>query len=539
MEFFYALVGHNDGRWSQRLSQSMTDCRDLLQECKALARELKALEKPGLGLSQLINPMSPPERKVADRLATSYFDAFETTHRIVHAPSFWSDYRQYWRDPSKAPYVLQLKVLLVVTIGSSLEDVDECHFFRRSVLRWIYAAQMWLAGPLEKDRLNMDGVTVHCLVLFARLVLGVSVDLIWASSGALIHHAMQVGLHRDPKHLPPMPFLRAEIRRRLWATILEIVLQASLDSGMPPRVSTSDFDTAPPANVPDEVADESSMEARQLPENVFTSTSTQRILLMSVPVRIRILNAVNGIRTDLSFPEAVVLGSEMAQTIRQTSVVKSSPESTPLQRNMLDFFLRRFLLSLHASLALHSWNDPAAQHSRKAAFDSAVAILSPEPDPHFERMMSTTAGFLKAGIRLAGGVVSLELVSHTRAQCEDLSLNRTADYRNVVGGMMSKLLSVSESQLRGNQSNVKDHMVLCTAIAEAKAVERGTSEELEIVRGAQQSLELCRALLQGRLNTASAPVQDNIETSGDNCGFGMNDDAVFDIWTFLQDGDFD
>jgi hypothetical protein len=87
--------------------------------------------------------------------------------------------------------------------------------FRNMVHQWVYAAQTWLSGPLEKDRLNLTGLQVYCLTILARQVFSVGGDLIWISMGSLIHMAIQIGLHRDPKHLPPMSILQAEIRRRL------------------------------------------------------------------------------------------------------------------------------------------------------------------------------------------------------------------------------------------------------------------------------------------------------------------------------------
>jgi hypothetical protein len=44
----------------------------------------------------------------------------------------------------------------------------------------------------------------------------------------------------------------AEMHHRLWNTILEVNLQASLSSGGSPLIMPGDFDTAPPGNFDDE-----------------------------------------------------------------------------------------------------------------------------------------------------------------------------------------------------------------------------------------------------------------------------------------------
>ena len=109
------------------------------------------------------------------------------------------------------------------------------------------------------------------------------------SAGSLIHRAMQMGIHRDPKHLPAMTILQAEMRRRLWATIIELALQSSLDSSMPPRISLDEFDTEPPANINDEDLEESTTALQPHPRTTYTAASLQLTLFDSLPTRLRIV----------------------------------------------------------------------------------------------------------------------------------------------------------------------------------------------------------------------------------------------------------
>ena len=48
-----------------------------------------------------------------------------------------------------------------------------------------------------------------------------------------------------------MPAFQAEVRRRLWATILEMTVQFSICVGMSPMISIDDFDTLAPRNFDD------------------------------------------------------------------------------------------------------------------------------------------------------------------------------------------------------------------------------------------------------------------------------------------------
>ena len=157
-----------------------------------------------------------PFRAVADTIAQLHFRYFESTHRVLHAPIFWTDCNRYWDNPDRASLGLRFGIFLVVAIRASLFDREEreaelCNMVRQ----WLYATQTWLSGPWEKDRLNITMIQVYCLTIVARQIYSLGGDLVWTSIGGLTHRAMQIGLHRDPKHLPTMTVLQAEVRRRL------------------------------------------------------------------------------------------------------------------------------------------------------------------------------------------------------------------------------------------------------------------------------------------------------------------------------------
>lgn len=100
-------------------------------------------------------------------------------------------------------------------------------------MKWIFAAQTWLSSPFEKAKLHTSTIQIQCLLIIARQHYSISGDLVWISAGTLLRTAIQMGFHRDPKYLPKMSILQAEMRRRLWATILELNIQSSIGSGMP------------------------------------------------------------------------------------------------------------------------------------------------------------------------------------------------------------------------------------------------------------------------------------------------------------------
>ncbi|RHZ51787.1 uncharacterized protein CDV56_102081 [Aspergillus thermomutatus] len=493
-------------------SALISQAGDFLRKCKNRAKSIKT-GRPTRGLPSPGFGFAPPSREMADAMVNLYLTSFELTHRILHLPTFWVEYQRYWDNPDGAAPSLRLKVLLVIGIGSSLYD----HGDRAAALRnidlvqqWIYTAQTWLSGPLEKDRLDISGLQIYCLSILARQIFSIGGDTIWISIGSLVHSAMQLGLHRDPKHLPAISVLQAELRRRLWYTILEFVVQSSLDSWMPPRISCDEFDTEPPSNINDEKLDESTTELQSYPKGTFTATSVQLALIDSLPVRLRIVQLLNGLHSELSYERVLSLSSELIDALQACSRrVKDGDGSTPFHRNLLDYLIRRFMIPLHYSFSNQARTNPLFHYSLKLSLDAALAMVSPEPDHGFARLMATGGGVFREGVRCATSAISLELLAHVETQRLNGTLHRTRQYRDFLKQAVRDLISLSEERIRQGETNVKNHMFLSMILAQAEAVEAGVPVELQVARAARDSLELCNNLLKTREDTGSMPSPDD------------------------------
>ncbi|TVY86543.1 Transcription factor, partial [Lachnellula willkommii] len=515
---------------------------NLLQKCKSVARSLKigrpskSLTGPGFGLDT-------PSRELADTLAMLYFKSFESTHRILHVPTFWTEYQRYWDHPENASMGLRLKVLLVLGIGSSLyKPKDTDTGLRNMVHQWIYAAQMWLPGPLEKDRLDIHGLQIHCLAILAREIFSIGGDLVWMSMGSLVHRAMQIGLHRDPQYLPPMSVMQAEIRRRLWATILEMLVQSSLDSAMPPRMSVDEFDTAAPSNINDNEIDDSTTVLRPHPRSTYTTASIQLLLLDSIPTRLRILQLLNGLKPEISYLDVLALSSEITTAHRASSNFmkeNKQPYITPFHRNLLDYLIRRFLIPLHLPFASKARTIPLFHQSLKTSLEAAIAIMTPEPDDDFSVLMAMGGGLFKEGLRSANTVISLELLAHVESQRLDGTLQRNSQYRELLKQHMRGMISLSVERIRQGETNVKSHMFLSMVVAQAEAVETGAECRLGIAKAARDSLEFCHGLLVTRAGAGGLLAADDVRLTpisyhGAQDGSGKD----FDFEFFLADAGF-
>ncbi|XWW94364.1 hypothetical protein V2A60_002307 [Cordyceps javanica] len=507
----------------------LVDAAEVLQKCKRLARSSK-IWRPSRLFGMQGYDLVPPSREVADTMAMEYFTYFESTIRILHIPSFWKSYDDFWKCQNTATMETRLIILLVVAIGSSLQERSETSQATPSVAQinqWIYAAQTWLAGPLEKDRLDIGGLQVYCLLVVARQIYSVGGDLVWMSLGSLLHRAMQLGLHYDPKHFQGMSVFKAELRRRLWYTILELLVQASLDTAMPPRISTEEYDTEPPSNINDNDFDEDSQALHSKPESEFTDATLQRHLIYALPARIRIVRYLNAINANLSYPEAMSLGTALSTAQRKcTLAFQTYPDKiSPFQRNMVDFLLRRFVVPLHSPFACEARTTPAFHYSLKACTEASLALINPEPDARFARLLDFAGGLFREGLRSANTAISLDLIIQTKTQQADGTLHRTHTVRDALKKSVADMLELCEKRISNGETNVKSYVFLAMALAMTEAMESGEPCELKIAQSARDALAHCYGILESTLGSfaTNTPTDPGFPSGGLEVGYlGMD-----------------
>ncbi|CAG8904591.1 unnamed protein product [Penicillium egyptiacum] len=417
--FYAEAIGKGNGETFKgaEIKHLLVQSGDLLQKCKHTARSIK-IWRPSRSLSNPQLGLKPPSRDISDIMVTLYMQSFESTHRILHIPSFWAEYQRYWNDLHNAPNELRLKVLLVIGIGSSLHKQENADIgFQIAVHQWVYAAQAWLSGPLEKDRLSISALQIDCLTILARQIFSIGADLVWTSMGSLVHKAMQINLHRDPKHLSGISVFQAEVRRRLWTTIIEMAAQSSLDSAMPAGIPESD--TEAPSNINDDEIDETTTVLQPHPKGAYTAASFQILLLDSLPARLRILRLLTSLNTQISYLDVLALSSELSNATRAYhSFMKENPSSsiTPFHRNLLDYLVRRFMIPLHCHFTSKARTNPLFTFSLKVSLETAMAIISPEPDEGFSKLMANGGGVFREGTWCAMTVIAIELLAQLEAQ---------------------------------------------------------------------------------------------------------------------------
>ncbi|KAJ4360812.1 uncharacterized protein N0V89_001379 [Didymosphaeria variabile] len=246
---------------------------------------------------------------------------------------------------------------------------------------------------------------------------------------------MHLGLHRDPSHIGKMSVFHAEMRRRLWATIMEMTVQSSLDMGMPPMISPDDYDTLPPSNVNDEELTEAdTVPLQPKPLKEYTQCSMQIAFYETLPLRLEICRLINSLHFSLSYDEAIRLGADMLAACRekltfvQSFLGSSTPHSPNIfQVKLFDTFMRRFFLCLHRPFYTRSAHDPRFYYSRKVCLDASIMIARPTANPtegeeedDWNRLTYRCVGFVKSFILHSMSTIYFELTSRLEDEQDTL-----------------------------------------------------------------------------------------------------------------------
>ncbi|KXJ85302.1 hypothetical protein Micbo1qcDRAFT_198891 [Microdochium bolleyi] len=394
-----------------------------LLRCKTLARVIKARRSPAWP-----TPPTPdlPSRAVADALVACYLRTSERLYRVLHIPSFLSDYEAIWSSAAPhtdkdASFLIQLK--LVLAIGAVTHDAR--FSLRASAIRWVYEAQTWLAEPKFKSRmLTLQSVQTHILLLLAQELVDISGDSVWIGAGALLRRAVHLGMHRDPAHLPRSSLLVSEMRRRLWNTILEVNIQFCVSAGAPPGLALEDADTLPPGNYDDEQLVEVTRagDPEPKPDDCYTQTLLARALRKTLPVRLATARALNNIQqpqqqqyyqqnqygggpATAAYEQTLRLDGELRAAHRElcgtlegfrhadatTSTTPSSSTASasateaaaaaagetsgkpaPFEVRAVDILFQRYIAFLHIPYVVASLSEKGYAFSRKAALEAAL-----------------------------------------------------------------------------------------------------------------------------------------------------------------------
>ncbi|KAL6713042.1 hypothetical protein ACLMJK_009438 [Lecanora helva] len=335
-----------------------------------------------------------PPRSDCEKLVHSYLDTYESVTRILHVPHFLSSFDSVWAHPEATNECFLYQLLLFIAIGASFpaqSDVSgdqKKSRWRSQALSWIAAAQGWLTQQISVDpRTDLNTLQTCCLLLLARKSnQAPGNDPFWLADDILVRKAMGLGLHREPSVLyPSIKPYEAEMRRRLWCTILEISIQGSLTSGLPPVISREAYDCRPPSNLDDSVI-EAEVQSSSIEPGTFTQSTISCLLAKSHGIRLQILTIFNAPSGEPIYEKALELAAELVvmceanlrtlKSLQATAATRpKAVQPTNFQIKLLDLCTRRFVALLHSPFAERARLSPSYYYSRKMRMETCAHLL--------------------------------------------------------------------------------------------------------------------------------------------------------------------
>ncbi|KAJ5772772.1 transcriptional regulator family: Fungal Specific TF [Penicillium paradoxum] len=469
-----------------------------------------------------------PQKHVADHLLQLYLDTFEMTYRILHTPTFLKQYAELWANPQFTDMAFVAQLLAIMAAGSCFyapsAGQDHRDVFQKPALKWIMAVQSFISCTFISPDIDFRMLQTQALLLVARLGVASDGDVAWASAGWLIRSATTMGLHRDPTRFHKLRPFYAELRRRLWATIVELDLKISLDRGVPPSVDLDECDCDAPSNwddadmIPD-------MENNPAPRStaLYTQNFYQTLLTKTLPLRFRIAKKVNSLSFDLSYDDALKMGDELSRSMQQTSSLfeenAPGPAAEEAERHRFAqslhlFIMRKFLLALHRPFSLSVVRLPKCSYSRKVCLEESLGILSQmELPPPTENIIAPHI------TQLGSGMFRDETFHAAVTVCVELSLQANEMRSSTTAGMdgvnSSVLMSMIQSQQGvmmqaiertadnfGRRIDVggkgsKPFFFLNIILASVKSRVKGEDPLCHIEAASKRSVRICRAILNG------------------------------------------
>lgn len=483
-----------------------------LERCKSFARMIKwqrTPQWPTLPISDL------PSREISDKLIDCYLRTIETVYRILHVPTFRRDYEAIWNVGGKPDTSFLIQLKLVLAIGATV--YDENFSLRASALQWVYEAQTYLAEPEYKARLSLHYLQSSILLLLARESTSVGEDFTWITAGALVRAAVYMGLHRDPVHLPKRTLFGAEMRRRLWNTILEMSLHSSLLSGGPPLMSLAHFDAEPPGNFDDEqlLIDNSVPK----PEHEWSHTTVARAFRQTWEVRLKIAVFLNDLTSNGTYDDALRLDREFRSSYKDLSRMlhagsfEGARFPPHLATSFVDFTMRRYLMSIHVPFLGPSFHTATYAFSRKVVIDASLKLWNivysngtlqttqaendhiAQARTDLARLATCGNGELRTTTFQASFLLADELVNQVREE-EGLG---PVTLRPDLLAVLSEAKDWSFRCIEAGETNVKGYMLNCLLAVNVDGLMRGLGkEELSklLIQTAEDAESRCSAVLE-------------------------------------------
>ncbi|KAI3111633.1 transcriptional regulator family: Fungal Specific TF [Penicillium roqueforti] len=333
-----------------------------------------------------------PPRDVADRLVSRYINSNEPSAVIIHKPTFGQEYARFWLEPHNfsAPWLSLLFGIMSMGVFFYVRSQDD------------------LPNGLGSPRNAMDvfqRCSTECLIIskystiptahtMEALLLNIQNEYVrrrdahlgvWVLCGIATRLAMRMGYHRDPEHYSQISTFNGEMRRRVWAIILQLDALTSCQLGLPSMIQESQCDTQLPHNLIDEDFDADTMRLppsrphTELTPVSYTIAKAQLLSVFRTIFNEVCLGRVEGYEEIMALDKRLLaVQSSIPPRFRMTSSEASvtTPSHLLIRRYNIELLFQKARCFLHRHHMTKAYQDPKFSYSRSSCIDAAMSILS-------------------------------------------------------------------------------------------------------------------------------------------------------------------
>lgn len=333
-----------------------------------------------------------PAKESVDLFIEIYFGTFERMWRILDIHSFFGDLVIFWQSPGAVSPDITIQIFLVILIGNSLVNPGQSKLPFETSLNFWRTALSWRSAAVLVQDTDLRSIQTDALLLLTKRIYRFDNPVSAITSVSLVRNGMLLGLHREPSLFKHFSSGEAELRRRLWYTILEIDLISSIDSGVPPSIEPDSWDTSYPSVTKDDELNVTDTDhtARLFREKVGTGAIGLVALAKSISHRMKIVKMINQINLSLPYEEVLRLGSELRMEQKlfhdrflNSELFTQQNDYYGIVHELGDLLFERMIFLLHKPFAIEfrSQYEFSEYICLKTAFNMLEKLcLCPQPD---------------------------------------------------------------------------------------------------------------------------------------------------------------
>lgn len=207
----------------------------------SLLRSPMRLTKP-----ELLHALPP--KHIVDKVLATWFNSSDPFITLIHKIQFENEYRQFWKEPSKAPVMWLGLLYAIMSLGCffrlhSTKSLDSPTAFSICAEADRYH-DLSAAAAILADYTIPQAFTIECLLLQGGSwrMKAAALD-VWLLLGVTVRIALRLGYHRDASHYGDLSPYSQEMRRRIFAGLYMADTMTSFQLGLPAMLRTVQSDT--------------------------------------------------------------------------------------------------------------------------------------------------------------------------------------------------------------------------------------------------------------------------------------------------------